>query len=186
MNYLLKACCLCISFLFISCGSQKNGETKRVNTFFDSNYKKSRKSFKGDLSGQEYDVLKTKIEKELGVKIPLGKSILVHYRQFGANCFLKGKGRKFKSNVSNNGINFSTKISAAYNTEDFFIYSDNAINKDHYENLPEFQLDPGFFKELIFTLEENCAAFFVVKPNGKFLKYYGEDYNTEIENFLKN
>lgn len=185
MNYILKAGCLLIGFLFISCGSQENIKTNKVNTSFDSNYKESRKTFEGDLNGQEYELLKTKIEKELNVKIPQGKSILIHYRQYGSNCFLKGKGRKLKSKVMKNVFNNSAKIRTTYNVKDFFIYSNDALNKEYYEGVKEFQLDSGFFKELLFTLEENCSAFFVLKPNGEFLKYYGEDYTTEIINFLK-
>lgn len=156
-----------------------------MNTSFDSNYNKSRKTFEGDLNEPEYELLKTKIEKELNVKIPQGKSILIHYRQYGSNCFLNGRDRNFQSSVTNNVINSSTKIRTTYNVEDFFIYSSDALDKEYYEGVKEFELDSGFFKKLIFTLEENCAAFFVLKPNGEFLKYYGEDYTTEIKNFLK-
>ena len=185
MNYILKVSCLFIGVFFMSCGTQKNKESNSVNTSFNSKYSKSRKSFEGDLSGQEYYVLKTKIEKELGVKIPRGKSILINYKQYGSNCFSYGLSRRSKRDIAASTIRISSRMSKEYNAEDFFVYSNNALNKECYEDVKDYKLDSGFFKDLIFTLEENCTAFFIVKPNGNFLKYYGEDYFTEVKNFLK-
>jgi hypothetical protein len=47
-----------------------------------------------------------------------------------------------------------------------------------------FIMDSGFFSNNIFTEREMCSAFIIIKPNGKFFKYYGEDYNTKIKDFL--
>ncbi len=51
--------------------------------------------------------------------------------------------------------------------------------------MTEFILDSGFFYENVFTEHQNCEAFLIIKPNGDFHKFYGEDYYTEVENFLE-
>jgi len=48
-----------------------------------------------------------------------------------------------------------------------------------------FMPNPGFFHDSIFTLHESCQAFFILKPSGRFLKYYGEDYFSVVEAFLE-
>lgn len=76
-------------------------------------------------------------------------------------------------------------MSKEHNASDFFVYSESVLNKERIENRKNFILDSGFFAKNIFTLQENCRAFFILKPNGEFMKYYGSDYYSEVEKFLK-
>lgn len=169
-----------------SCSTQKNAsETKKVNTKINGKYKKSVKKFNGQLSRVEYLKLKNDIEKELNVEIPKDKSILINYNQGASNCFLAGYKQQDFSDIINNVINISNRMSKEFGAVDFFIYSENAFNKEVFESKKVYRLDSGFFYNSIFTLHENCEAFLILKPNGDFLKCYGEDYFTGVENFLK-
>ena len=75
-------------------------------------------------------------------------------------------------------------MSEEYNAVDFFVYSQNAFFKDIYESKNYYNKDPGYFKNTIFIREENCKAFFILKPNGEFIIEYGQDYFTEVEKFF--
>ena len=66
----------------ISCRTTKTSNIKAfVNTKANTEYKKSIKVFSGKLNTSEYNELKNIIEKELNVKIPPGKSILINFNQ---------------------------------------------------------------------------------------------------------
>lgn len=182
----MKKALIIISVLFvISCKTQQE-TSDYVNTDYSSRaYKKSRKAFKGKLSKEEYSTLIEKIKIALDTTIPKGKIILINYRQYGKNCIAKGYSDKSALNVMDNGFRISTRISLTYNIEDFFVYSEDTFHKNLYLKDKNYIQDTGFFKKTIFTLDENCAAFFIIKPNGDFLKFYGEDYFTEVKNFIK-
>ncbi|NMR32979.1 hypothetical protein HIO71_02025 [Chryseobacterium aquaticum] len=169
---------------FFSCNAQAEKKQK-VNTKFNSDYFKSRKKFYGKLNNEELKQIRTLISKELKIIIPENISVLINFYQNGKNCFEYGFTEKSAKEVIDNCINISSRMSKNYNTIDFFVFTDDALNKDRLEKRNNFRKDSGFFSYTIFTLKENCRAFFILKPNGEFLKYYGSDYYSEVENFLE-
>ncbi|WP_452602010.1 hypothetical protein [Pontimicrobium sp. MEBiC06410] len=182
---LKKTALFILTFAIISCGAKKTStKTKlKVNTHFNERYKNSVKTFTGVLNNTDYNALKTALktalEKELGTTLPNDKAILINYNQEAPNCI----GYTYW-NIGNR-VRISSRISNANNAMDFFVYNANAFHKELYEKYKKYRLDTGFFYNTIFTLHENCKAFFIVKPNGDFLKYYGEDYFSIVEDFLK-
>jgi hypothetical protein len=187
MNKILKKGAYFISIIFlISCGTNKiTTENKDVNTQPNSKYKKSRKAYSGKLNNSEYKELIKNLESELKTTIPNDKSILVNFNQKAPNCISVRFGEKDNKQVVNNRIRISSRISSNNNVLDFFVYTKDSYNEDIYEKTAEFILDSGFFYENVFTEHQNCEAFLIIKPNGDFYKYYGEDYYTEVENFLE-
>ncbi|WP_026899353.1 hypothetical protein [Daejeonella oryzae] len=175
---------LIFSLLFFSCSAQKN-KMGKINTKINKEYIASRKKSVGKLNLDEYKKIRELIIDELKTEIPSNKSILVNFYQFGSNCFEYGITKKDAMTVIDNSIRISSRMSKENNAIDFFVYSENVLNKERVENRKNFILDSGFFAENIFTLQENCRAFFILKPNGEFLKYYGSDYYSEVEKFLK-
>lgn len=175
---------LIFSLIFFCYSAQKNKKGK-INTKINKEYIASRKTFVGKLNLDEYKKIREVLVSELKTEIPHNKSILVNFYQFGSNCFEYGFTKKDAMTVIDNGILISSRISKDYSTSDFFVYSENVLNKERVENKKNFILDSGFFANNIFTLQENCRAFFILKPNGEFLKYYGSDYYSEVEKFLK-
>ena len=157
----------------------------KVNTKINNEYNASRKSFVGKLNLDEYKKIRELITSELKTEIPSNHSILINFYQFGSNCFEYGFTKKDAIIVIDNSIRISSRMSKEHNASDFFVYSENVLNKERVENRKNFILDSGFFADNIFTLQENCSAFFILKPNGEFLKYYGSDYYSEVEKFLK-
>jgi hypothetical protein len=175
-----------ITLLFISCGTNKiaTNDTE-VNTYPNSEYKKSRKAYSGKLNKSEYDALIKQLELELKVTIDTEKSILINYNQKAPNCINIRFSKNDNKQVAKNRIRISSRISSNFNTVDFFVYSEDSYNKEIYEKMSEFTLDSGFFYKNVFTEHLNCAGFLIVKPNGEFYKYYGEDYYSEVEAFLE-
>jgi hypothetical protein len=165
-----------------SCGTHSNSE---INTKPNAQYKKSRKSFSGTLNKIEYDKLVNDLERELNTKIPEGKSILIHYSQKAPNCIDVTFSQEDISNITINVVRISTRISSKNNAISYFVYSENTFHKDYYKQIDNYALDSGYFYNNIFTLHETCSAFFIIKPNGDFLKHYGSDYFTEVSDFLE-
>jgi hypothetical protein len=177
---------IAVVFMTTSCGNIKSTKTEsNINTKFNTEYKKSRKTFYGELSEKESNEIRKIIENELNSKVPDGKSILINFSQKGSNCISTGLNNKDAATVINNGIQISSRISMNNNTIDFFVYTADVFHKDVHQTKANFKLDSGFFYNNIFTLHENCEAFFILKPNGQFMKFYGEDYFSEVENFLQ-
>ena len=166
------------------CNAQ-NLKKLKINTELNNQYLESRKSYYGILTSEELIVIKNAFENELHIKFTDDKAILINFFQYGTNCIEYGFESKFKEKAIDKGVKLSNRISKKYNALDFFIYTDDAINYELLTKRRKFILDSGYFQKSIFTLQENCSAFFILKPNGEFLKYYGEDYYSEVINFLK-
>lgn len=191
MNNCLKigSFILLINTLF-SCATTKIEDIKpiidiEVNTELNPESIKSRKAFSGNLNNAQYNLLKINLEKELNTKIPEGKSILINYHQKARNCISLHLNFSDFSKYTNRWIQISSKISTNYNTVDYFVFEENAFYKNLYKEKENFKLDAGFFYNKIFTLHETCEAFFIIKPNGDFLKYYGGDYFSIVKTFLE-
>jgi len=181
MNKILKKVIYLISInLLISCGTNKG-----VNTQPNSKYKNSEKAYSGTLNNTDYNELIKKLETELTTTIPDDKSILVNFSQKAPNCISVRFSEKDNKQMVNKGIRISSRISSNNNAIDFFVYTQDSYNKETYKKMTEYILDSGFFYKNVFTEHQNCKAFIVIKPNGDFYKYYGEDYYTKVESFLK-
>ena len=76
-------------------------------------------------------------------------------------------------------------MSKEHNAIYFFVYTKDAFHKDSHQNDKRFILDHGYLHKTIFTEHKNCKGIFVLKPNGEFLKYYGEDNYMDADAFLK-
>lgn len=186
-NYLnFKALLVCFfTVVLFSCKSSKTAKAnKDINTEFNEQYRQSRGGLSGSLSQSEYELLKNQLEKELGATISDDKVILINFRQKSNNCLAAGRDKSFVNRSTDKSIEISTRFSNTYNIEDFFVYTEDAYHADLYNKRTNFKKDSGFFKERIFTSDQNCAGFLLVKLNGKFLKYYGEDYFTRVKKFL--
>ena len=131
LNYLIF-----IIVILISCKAQKE---VKVNTKVNKKYSKSVKSFRGTLSRDEYTSLISNLEIELKTKLPEDKSILINYNQGASNCFLAGYKQQNFSDIINNVINISNRMSKEFGAVDFFIYSDQfTFSKSAYLNLRFF------------------------------------------------
>jgi hypothetical protein len=176
---------LLISFLN-SCGvSKANGNSTTINKEFNSKYKASQNKIIGKLTPSEFTEMKTMLENELGVTISGQKSILINYDQKAPNCILLASSKNSIVKVLKNRLRISSEISQKYNAIDFFVYESNSYFAELYASDIFFKVDSGFFFNNIFTYHENCQAFYILKPNGDFLKYYGEDYYSEVKEFLE-
>ncbi|MFY8096798.1 MAG: hypothetical protein ACOVMH_03195 [Flavobacterium sp.] len=187
MNYTVnnKIYIFLFLFFFFSCVTEKY-ENKRVNMTVNESYKSSVKTFIGELSKEDYLILKNNIEKELNVVIPEGKKILINYYQKGANCFDLHFDKQTQSMVMDNSIRLSNKFCSQNNAVGYFVNSRDCFQRDIIAKKNIFIEDSGFFSNVIFTLKENCRSFFILKPNGMFIKHYGGDYYTEVDKYLKN
>lgn len=191
MNNCLKtySLILLVNTLF-SCATNKITDIKpnidiEVNTKLNPELIESRKKFLGKLNNSQYKILKINLEKELNTKIPEGKTILINYRQKARNCISLSLNNNDFLKFTNRGIKTSSRISVDNNTSDYFVFEENTFYKNLYKENQNFKLDSGFFYNNIFTLHETCDAFFIIKSNGDFLKYYGGDYFSIVKTFLE-
>ncbi|WP_144282233.1 hypothetical protein [Chryseobacterium echinoideorum] len=169
--------------LFFSCNAQNKHEKR--NTKINESYLLSRKQFQGKLDSVQLKQIRTLITNELKVEIEEDKSIFINYFQYAKNCSEYSLKEKYANQLIDNYIKLSSKISTTHHAVDFFVFTNDAVNKERFEKRENYIKDSGFFAQTIFTLQENCRAFFLLKPNGEFLKHYGSDYFIEVENFLK-
>lgn len=185
MIYSRHFICALVTVLIASCASKNaSRKTSAVNTKFNKEYIASKKSFLGKLNPEQYIEIKTALELELKTKLTEGKTILINYVQNAPNCISVGISKKNMSIVTDNGLRISNEISAKNNAIDFFVFTKDSYNNAILSTREQFILDKGFFHNKVFTLHENCEDFFILKPDGEFMKYYGEDYYTEVECFL--
>lgn len=175
-----------IIMTILSCNSKKilinNIE---VNTYPNTEYKKSKEIFIGTLKKNEYDELVKRLETELKTSLPKDKSILINYNQRAPNCISTRFSEKVNKQIAINRVRISSRMSTNYNAIDFFVYTKDSFDKEIYEQMTEFNIDSGFFYETVFTEHENCAGFLIIKPNGDFYKRYGEDYYSEVKDFFE-
>ncbi|TYB75860.1 hypothetical protein [Bizionia myxarmorum] len=170
----------------ISCGTNKiSTENTKVNTAPNSKYKNTIKAYSGTLSISEYKELIKKLEIELKTAIPENTSILVNFNQKAPNCIAVGLSEGTNHQVIINRLRISERMSSDNNAVDFFVYTKDAYLNEAYQVNPAFTLDSGFFYNEVFPEHQNCAGFLIIKPNGAFYKYYGEDYFTEVKKFLE-
>lgn len=150
--------------VFFCCNPGRTSQSGyKINTRLNSEYRNSKKSMIGHLDKDEYSAMKQRLESELNTEIPEGKSILINFNQKAPNC-LKERFGNIEMNI-HSGVEMSHRISSENNTLDFFVFTDDSFKKSFYSSTPTYQLDSGFFYNTIFTLHENCEAFFILKPN---------------------
>ena len=175
-------------FLFINSSlviSQTYFNNVKVNTDVTTKqYKDSRKFFYGELIPEEYKNLLLKLETELNTKFTDDKAILINFEQAAYNCGYLNYSKNFLKKFHDNSVSISKNICQNKNAVDFFIYDANSFLKKYAEKNKNFKQDSGFFATKIFTLKESCQAFFLLKPNGKFLICYGTDSLSYASNYL--
>ncbi|WP_411766782.1 hypothetical protein [Winogradskyella sp. A3E31] len=150
----------------------------------NAKFKKTRKSFVGKLNTEELDKLYNNLDYHLNTTLSRDLAVLINYKQRGSNCF--DFEEKALNSYAKRGHKISKQMSKSYKIQDFFVFSEDAFYRGFYDKIDFYKKDSGFFKRNIFTLEEVCSAFLLVKSNGEFLKFYGTDYYSEVENFMEN
>lgn len=173
-----------VMFLFaiVSCRSVKNTNSS-MNTKLNAAYRASVRDVYGQLSQNEYIELRRKMEIELNTKISDGKTIIIIFSQKAPNC-ITARFNEYHV-VIGNVIRISSAINTQYNTTSFFVFTKDSFHHDLFEKENMYKLDSGYFYNNIFTIHENCEAFLILKPNGQFMKHYGDDYFTRVETFLQ-
>jgi CRISPR/Cas system-associated endoribonuclease Cas2 len=183
MKYLLF---ILFSFLMFSCKSQREKSLDiKVNTTLNKEYRNSIKTFEGKLNEVDYLLIKKNIEKELSTSIPDDKIILINFCQKAKNCSSLASSEASINKVIYNSLTISSGISLNNDAVDFFVYTEDAFFKDIFIKNLKFKRDSGFFHDTFFNDCDICTAFFILKPDGKFIKHYGDDYYTIVKNFME-
>lgn len=171
-------------FTFSSSQNLFNG--KKVNTDpLNKEYRDSRKFIYGELNPKEYSDFKLILENELQTKIDEGKSVFINYEQAASNCSLLAGKKQYLKQYHKEYVRISNMISKKNNAVDFFIYNDDSFLKSRIEKTKNYKLDSGFFAKEMFTLKENCNAFFILKPDGKYMICYGTDSFSYASEFFR-
>lgn len=171
-----------VLLLFIvSCStSEKNIDSYEVNTKLNLQYRKSRDGKFGKINKEDLNAFYTTLQKELNVTVDTSKVLLINFMQKGRNCISQSLDPKIITNIE--GI--SNRMANNYNASDLFVYT-----KESYiyplEKSEAWILDNGFVKANIFPSDQNCQGFFIIRPDGKFYKYYGEDYFSVVKRLLE-
>lgn len=162
------------------CNAQNNNIEFNVN-----NYRISKKSFYGKLKSKELRQIRDSISKELNIQFPNKKTVVIHYYQNSPNCYPFYLSDIVGEGIIDSDIYSASELSKKYNTLDFFVYSENSLIKEKLEKRTNFIKDSHFFSKNIFTLQENCVGFFILKTNGEFMIHYGGDYIIQSYDFFR-
>ena len=173
-NIFSKVTYLIFLIVLISCGTNKDINDTKVNTYPNSKYKKSRTAYSGTFNKTEYDELIKKLETELKTTFSADKSILINYNQKAPTCISVRFSIKENKQVIDNRIRISSRISSNHNAIDFFVYTKDSYNKEIYEQMAEFIIDSGFFYENVFTENQNCAGFLIINHMEIFINGMGK------------
>jgi hypothetical protein len=168
-----------------SFGQSEDREIIKVNTKYNRKYVKSRKTFEGSFPNEAYSTIRLLLQKELKTAIPDDSHILIHYEQRASNCIKYDNYEERLPIILKNIAKSDKKLSRQYQTMPFWVYNTNSFFAEHFKKHPDYHLDSGYFKKNIFELNDNCSAFFLLKSSGEFMIHYGEDYMTQVFNFLK-
>ena len=166
---------------FISCGSNVNtSNVSKVNTKSNKVYKQSEIGYNGNLTETMYNKIKERMSDALMEEIPSDKTIIVHFNQNAPNCLAGNESSKSFLKRTEHKMNWSAELCKLHNAVDFFVYTSDAFHKDYFKTNSAFKVDPGFFYNQVFTEHKNCAGVLIIKPNGSFHKYYGENYSEDV------
>lgn len=173
------------SIFAVACATKKDAEKTKYNTVVNKKYIGSKRTVTGQLNSKEYESAKKRLENELKIIIPIGKSILVNFDHDAVNCILYNRSTNTTKNVIANISSISNRISNLHNTVDYFVYTDNSLFKEYYPVNHRYIKDSGFFENELFRENENCMGFYILKASGEYMKYFGSDYFSEVEKFLE-
>lgn len=171
-----------INILFAQNGLVNEG---RINNEYNNKYVRSIKQFEGTIPEDEYDKLVIAMGKELNSKLSSDKSILIHYRQKATNCIQFGNNPRLMPLDVRDMLKQRNRLLRKYNTESYIVYNTDSFFAVPFEKHSDIIKDSGLFKQRIFELNDNCSAFFILKPSREFKIYYGEDYLSVILDFLE-
>lgn len=169
----------------ISFGQSGAQEFTKVNKKYNRNYVKSRKTFEGNFSHETHTTIRLLMQKELNTAIPDDSHILIHYEQRASNCIAYNNYDEQSPMIIKNMADSDKTRLSKFQTIPFWVYNANSFFAEHFKDHPDYRLDSGYFKQNVFELNENCSAFFLLKSSGEFMIHYGEDYMTEVYNYLK-
>ena len=170
----------------LSCKSKKAVIIpENINSKYNQEYINSKVSIFGKLTTDNYSELISKIESSLNIKIDKSRKIYLNFQQKGKNCIRAGQNSS-KINFSKT-LEISKRITSKYNTQRILSYHKNSFFNNQLSSKKIWALDSkDFLNNTVFDLKENCQAFLIIKPNGEFYKFYGEDHFSIIEDLLKN
>ena len=180
MKFKLLLLLLSLFMLFTSC---KVGHD-RINPTSTDEYNENVTPFTGKLNPEDLQQLRKVLSTELKTALNPDKAILINFWQNGIICPYNQFTKHDRARIIDNTISISGRLSAEGNAQDFFVYTNDANYVSNLKGRKRLIIDSGFFVKEIFTLNKNCTAFFIIKPNGLFIKYYGSDYFTNVEKFL--
>ena len=156
-----------------------------VNSNANGDYRSSIHEIRGKLNESEKVLMLKNISKALDTSLTPDKTQLIHYKQSAPNCFLSDSLTSDDRIAFKHDMRVLNKISRKYNVQSFYVFEQNAPITGFLLEQNEFLLDSGYFYNDIFTEHENCGAFLMIMPDGRFIKYYGEDYYSLIIDFLE-
>ncbi|WP_296385921.1 hypothetical protein [Winogradskyella sp.] len=180
----MKSILILFVIIFISCGA-KNNTDNAVNNKYNREYIKSIDGQFGKMDNQDLNLFYKALEENLNITIDTSKTILINYFQKGHNCIVKSNNVEYEKNVLRSYKNSSDKISINYNAKNILVYTKKSFFTKYADNNSGWILDNGFIKNNIFISDKNCSGFFIIRTDGKFYKYYGEDYFSIINKLLR-
>jgi len=172
-----------VLLIFISTSSYSQ---KKINTKANSEYKKHFKGLYGKLTPEAYKTVIDSLQLHSEIELDKSKKVYVHFQQKGDNCIMYGQKESSIEFVLSNIERISKRVTQNNQTQRLLIFNQNSFFKEHLKKRIDWKLDTGFFKRNIFTEDTICQAFFVLKPNGEFYKFYGSDHFTLVKVLLEN
>lgn len=178
---------LIILFVFISSLSSIAQKNENEIIYLDKKYitdKPISLTEKGKLSKRKAKKLRKAIGKELNIEVKDSLPIVVTFYQKDGYCLDTAFNATSYIQIFKNVQGLSEKRIAKYQSQEFFIYTNDVFHKDLFEKHNEYVLDKGFFKRKIFKSNINCHAYYILKPNGDYFLYFVSDGSSYVLDFL--
>ncbi|MDT8347451.1 MAG: hypothetical protein RQ756_06590 [Flavobacteriaceae bacterium] len=170
---------LMFTAVFVFTGCKSTEQAPKYNTKINTKYKESVKTYVGQLNPAELSKLRQEVMQALKTDWPKDQAIMVHFYQEAYNCYEYGIAEESAKNMQRKVFQISQRWAIKNNALHFFVYTNEYLYPEQISASGRPREDTGFFKDNVFTLNENCRAVLIVKPNGAFYKHYGNDYFTD-------
>lgn len=140
---------------------------------------------RGTLDEIEYETILKKFQKELDSSIIRDSPVLIQFKQDAPHCYSGDTITYNNKLLIKEEVRILNRISRTNKVQNYFVYDSKSPFAELFMDLDDYTLDSGYFYRNIFTQHENCSAFLLIKPDGRFVKYYGEGFYSIISDFLK-
>ncbi|MCB0398456.1 MAG: hypothetical protein KDD26_02325 [Winogradskyella sp.] len=160
-------------------------DSKNYNYKYGHKYAKNRLSYSGKINSERLKELRSFIFS-ISSDFDINQTLLINFKNDGSYCI--SANPKYISNIPKslqNIYNMSNKFAVKYNIQHLCSFSKSSPFFEYLSENSNWVIDNGTIENIFFRSNQICSGFVIIEPDGSFLCHFGEDYFSEISNYLK-